>query len=185
MEWLIVLAVVALAGGYFIAIYNKLISLTRRVEEAWSDIQVQMKRRYDLIPNLVETVKGYAGHERGTLDAVTAARAAAVSSQGSPAEQARAENALQGTLRSLFAVAESYPDLKANQNFLALQHDVTDTENRIQSARRFYNGNVRELNVTVEQFPSNLVAKQFGFRTADFFELEDPETATPPRVSFS
>lgn len=185
MEWLIVLGVVALAGGYLIAIYNKLISLTRRVEEAWSDIQVQMKRRYDLIPNLVETVKGYAGHERGTLDAVTAARAAAVSSQGTPAEQARAENALQGTLRSLFAVAESYPDLKANQNFLALQHDVTDTENRIQSARRFYNGNVRELNVTIEQFPSNLVAKQFGFRTADFFELEDPETATPPRVSFS
>lgn len=184
MEWLIVLGAVALVGGYFIAVYNKLVSLSRRVEEAWSDIQVQMKRRYDLIPNLVETVKGYMQHERGTLDAVTAARAAAVSSQGSPAEQAKAENMLQGALRSLFAVAEAYPDLKANQNFMALQHDIADTENRIQSARRFYNGNVRELNVTIEQFPSNLVAKQFSFRTADFFELDTPEAAEPPRVAF-
>lgn len=185
MEWLIVLGIVALVGGYVIAIYNKLVSLTRRVEEAWSDIQVQMRRRYDLIPNLVETVKGYVGHERGTLEAVTAARAAAISAGGAPSDQARAETMLQGALRSLFAVAENYPDLKANRNFLALQHDIADTENRIQSARRFYNGNVRELNITVGQFPSNLVARQFGFGTAEFFELEDPSAAEPPRVAFS
>ncbi|MFN4088712.1 MAG: LemA family protein [Alphaproteobacteria bacterium] len=185
MEWLIVLAVVAVVGGYVIAIYNRLVSLSRRVDEAWSDIQVQMKRRYDLIPNLVETVKGYMAHERGTLDSVTQARAAAVAAGGGPAEQARAENMLQGALRSLFAVAENYPDLKANQSFLTLQRDIADTENRLESSRRFYNGNVRALNVTVEQFPSNLVAKQFGFGTAQFFELDTPDAAQPVRVAFS
>jgi LemA protein len=188
MEILYVLLAIALAiGAYVVVTYNGLVSLSRRTEEAWSDIQVQMKRRYDLIPNLIETVKGYMGHERATLEAVTRARAAALSDQGSPGHQAASENMLQQALKSLFAVAEAYPDLKANTSFLELQRELAETENLIQRSRRFYNGNVRDLNIKIDQFPSNLVAAQFAFSRAEFFELEASEAASasqPVRVSF-
>lgn len=187
MEVLYVLLALALVvAGYVILTYNRLVSLSRRTEEAWSDIQVQMKRRYDLIPNLVETVQGYMRHERDLLESVTRARAEAVANQGDPDSQARSENLLQQSLRSLFAVAENYPELKANENFMQLQRDLSDTENRIKRARRFYNGNVRDLNIKVDQFPSNLVARQFGFLRAQFFALDEAEAAAPEpvRVSF-
>jgi len=174
-------------GAYVILTYNRLVSLRVRVREAWSDIQVQMKRRYDLIPNLVETVRGYAGHEREVLEGVTRARGAAMANEGSPESQAQSENALQSTLKSLFALAEAYPDLKADANFRQLQADLTDTENRIKMSRRFYNGAARDLNVTVEQFPSNLVAKSFGFGAAEFFTLDEAEAeaaSRPVPVSF-
>ena len=183
----VILGLVVVIAGYVILTFNRLVSLRTRVREAWSDIQVQMKRRYDLIPNLVETVKGYAGHERGTLESVVRARGEAMANTGDPASQAQSENALQATLRSLFALAESYPQLKADQNFAKLQTDLTDTENRIKMARRYYNGSVRDLNVKIEQFPSNLVARQFGFVQAQFFELDDEEAeaaARPVRVAF-
>jgi len=184
----IVLGVIVLAILYGIVTYNALVSLRTRTQEAWSDIEVQMKRRYDLIPGLVETVKGYMTHEAGTLEAVVAARNKAMSDTGSPGHQAETENMLQHALKSLFALAESYPDLKANQNFMQLQADLTDTENRINMSRRFYNGSVRDLNVKIEQFPSNLVAGQFGFAKAEFFELDDAEAAAvaqPVDVSFT
>lgn len=188
MEILYVLAALAvLVGGYVIVTYNRLVSLRTRVREAWSDIQVQMKRRYDLIPNLVETVKGYATHERGTLESVVKARGEAMANEGSPESQARSENMLQATLKSLFALAENYPQLKADANFAKLQADLADTENRIKMARRYYNGSVRDLNVKIEQFPSNLVAGQFGFVMAQFFELDADEAAAaaqPVRVDF-
>lgn len=177
----VILGIAVLIAGYVILTFNRLVALRTRVREAWSDIQVQMKRRYDLIPNLVETVKGYAGHERGTLDSVVRARGEAMANTGDPASQAQSENALQATLRSLFALAESYPQLKADQNFAKLQADLTDTENRIKMARRYYNGSVRDLNVKIEQFPSNLVARQFGFVQAQFFELDDEEAAAAAR----
>lgn len=183
----VILGLVVVVAGYVILTFNRLVSLRTRVREAWSDIQVQMKRRYDLIPNLVETVKGYAGHERGTLESVVRARGEAMANTGDPASQAQSENALQATLRSLFALAESYPQLKADQNFAKLQTDLTDTENRIKMARRYYNGSVRDLNVKIEQFPSNLVARQFGFVQAQFFELDDEEAdvaSRPVRVAF-
>lgn len=183
----VILGLVVVIAGYVILTFNRLVSLRTRVREAWSDIQVQMKRRYDLIPNLVETVKGYAGHERGTLESVVRARGEAMANTGDPASQAQSENALQATLRSLFALAESYPQLRADQNFAKLQADLTDTENRIKMARRYYNGSVRDLNVKIEQFPSNLVARQFGFVQAQFFELDDEEAeaaARPVRVAF-
>ncbi len=186
LVYILVAAAVAVAG-YVMVTYNALVSLRTRVEEAWSDIQVQLKRRYDLIPNLVETVKGYAAHEAGTLEKVVQARNAAMASTGTPEDQARAENMLQSALKSLFALAEAYPDLKANQNFAQLQADLTDTENRIKMSRRFYNGSVRDLNVKIDQFPSNLVAGQFGFRKAEFFELDEAEAAEAARpvpVSF-
>lgn len=175
----------ALVGVWLIITYNRLIALTNRTEEAWSDIDVQLKRRYDLIPNLVETVKGYVTHERETLQKVTEARTAAMGAQ-SVGEHAAAENMLTGALKSLFAVAESYPDLKANTNFLELQRELSDTENKIQAARRFYNSVVQELQNALEQFPSNVVAGSFGFKTRDFFQLAENEQAAkePVRVSF-
>ncbi len=179
----IVLAVVAVVLVAAIWLYNRFVTLTTRVKEAWSDIDVQLKRRYDLIPNLVETVKGYAAHEREAFDRVTTARAKALSA-GSVAEHGEAENMLTGALKSLFAVAEAYPDLKANQNFLELQRELSDTENKIQAARRFYNGNVRDLNILVATFPSNLVAGLFGFKASDFFELEEEAAKNPVPVSF-
>jgi LemA protein len=179
----IVVGVVGFLLLYGVGTYNKLVRLRQHVRESWSAIDTELKRRYDLIPNLVETVKGYAAHERETLQAVIDARAVAVASTGSPAEQARDENVLVGALRQLFAVVESYPDLKANQNFLRLQEELTVTEDRIQAARRFYNANVRDLNTRIEVFPSNLVASTFGFERESFFEIDDAERAVP-RVSF-
>lgn len=182
--WIIILiAVVALF--WIIGIYNRFIRLRTRSEEAWSDIDVQMKRRYDLIPNLIETVKGYASHESQTLQNVTEARTKAMGAQ-SLGEHAEAENMLTGALKSLFAVSESYPDLKANQNFLELQRELSDTENKIQAARRFYNTNVRDLNIGVETFPNSIIANIFKFVKKDFFELDESEASAkdPVKVSF-
>jgi len=181
----ILLAVVAALIIWVIYIYNRFVRLTNRTEEGWSDIDVQMKRRYDLIPNLVETVKGYAAHEAGTLQKVTEARTKAMGAQ-SVAEHAEAENMLTGALKSLFAVSEAYPDLKANSNFVELQRELSDTENKIQAARRFYNGVVQELQNAIEMFPSNLVGSMFGFKTREFFELGEGEAAArePVKVSF-
>ncbi len=171
---------------YVILTYNGLVSLKNRVAEAWSDIEVQMKRRYNLIPNLVETVKGYMSHERETLESVTRARGEALANQGSPDAQARSENMLAGALKSLFALAENYPDLKANQGFLDLQDDLAAVEDKIQAARRYFNGSVRDLNVKIEQFPSNLVAQAFKFVQAGFFELDEADAAArqPVKVAF-
>ncbi|NQV81502.1 MAG: LemA family protein [Alphaproteobacteria bacterium] len=182
----IVLGVLTVLIVYAIAIYNALVKLRVRVNGAWSDIEVQMKRRYNLIPNLVETVKGYANHEAGTLEKLTQARVAALSNEGTPGEQAQSENLLTGALKSVFAVAEAYPDLKANENFLSLQDDLAEVEDKIQAARRYYNGSVREMNTKVDQFPSNLVARKFHFTTAEFFELDegDGEARQPVAVNF-
>lgn len=181
----ILLAVVAILIGWFIATYNGFITLINRAKEAWSDIDVQLKRRYDLIPNLVETVKGYAKHEREAFENVTKARAAAIGATGAEAK-GLAENMLSGALKSLFAVAEAYPDLKANQNFLELQRELSDTENKIQAARRFYNTNARDLNTMLEQFPANIVGNMFKFSPREFFELAEGEQAAkdPVKVSF-
>ena len=157
---------------WIIAVYNSLIKIKNRVDEAWSDIDVQLKRRYDLIPNLVNTVKGYAAHEKELFEKVTEARTAAMKA-GTPVEKEKAENILSGTLKSLFAVAENYPDLKANQNFLELQRELTDTENKIQAARRFYNGNVRDFNTKIQTFPNNLIAGMLKFNEKEFFEAEE------------
>jgi len=178
----IILGLVAVLIGWLIGVYNSLIRLRNRTDEAWSDIDVQLKRRYNLIPNLVETVKGYATHERELFEKVTKARTAAMGAQD-PAEKAQAENALSGTLKSLFAVAENYPDLKANQNFLELQRELSDTENKIQAARRFYNGNVRDFNIKIQKFPNTLVAGTLGFKKRDFFEVEE-EAREPVKVEF-
>ena len=167
----------------FIGIYNALIRRRTQTEEAWSDIEVQMKRRYDLIPNIVETVKGYAGHEKSVLESVTMARTQAMGAE-TPGAQTKAENALTGTLKTLFAVAENYPELKANTNFLDLQHELSDTENKIQAARRFYNGNVRDYNIAIETFPSNLVAGSFGFAKKELFDLDEPAAREPVKVAF-
>ena len=171
---------------YVIITYNAFVALRVQINEAWSDIEVQMKRRYNLIPNLVETVKGYAMHEAGTLEAVTQARAAAFADQGGPAHQAESENILTGALKSLFALSENYPDLKANEGFLSLQRDLSEVEDKIQAARRYYNGTVRNNNAKVDQFPSNLVARQFNFVLAEFFVLEEEDEAArhPVAVSF-
>ncbi len=173
-------------GLYVIVTYNGLVSLKTGVSEAWSDIEVQMKRRYNLIPNLIETVKGYMSHERETLESVTRARGEALANQGSPDAQARSENMLAGALKSLFALAENYPDLKANQGFLDLQDDLAEVEDKIQAARRYFNGSVRDLNVKIEQFPSNLVAQGFDFVQAAFFELDEADAAArqPVKVQF-
>ncbi len=184
---IVVLALLVVSVLYLIFIYNGLVSLRNRVKEAWSDVEVQMKRRYDLIPNLVETVKGYAAHESGTLEKVIQARNMAMANHGTPAEQAASENILSGTLKSLFALSENYPDLKANQNFLRLQDELTDTENKIKASRRYYNGNVLALNNKVEMFPTNVIASVFGFKKADFFELAEEEKAAaskPVQVKF-
>ena len=180
--WIIVGLIVVLFF-WLVAVYNGLIKLRNRTNEAWSDIDVQLKRRYNLIPNLVETVKGYAKHERELFEKVTRARTTAMGAQ-SPTEKAQAENALSGTLKSLFAVAENYPDLKANQNFLELQRELSDTENKIQAARRFYNGNVRDFNINIQKFPNNLVADTLGFKKRDFFEIEEAAAREPVKVDF-
>ena len=171
----IVLAVILIAAIYVAAVYNGLIVNKNRVKEAYSDIQVQMKRRYDLVPNLVETVKGYAAHESQTLEKVIQARNMAMAQKGDLKEQAKAENILSGTLKSLFAVSENYPELKANQNFLKLQFELTDTEDKIKAARRFYNTNVLALNNKIEMFPSNIIAGMFAFKKQEFFELDEDE----------
>ena len=158
---------------FVIGIYNRFVQLSNRTNEAWADIDVQLKRRYDLIPNLVEAVKGYVTHEKETLTKVTEARSAAMNA-GTIGEQGAAENMLTGALKSLFAVSEAYPDLKANTNFLDLQNELSDTENKIQAARRFYNGNVRDMNTALQTFPSNIIAGWFPkFKARDFFELEE------------
>jgi LemA protein len=162
--------------------YNRLVSLRNRAKEAWSDINVQLKRRYDLIPNLVETVKGYASHEKEIFEKVSEARARAMGATGMK-ERAEAENQLSQTLKSLFAVVEAYPELKANENFLQLQKDLVDTEDKIQYARRFYNTNVRDLNTLIESFPANLIAKNFGFEKMELFEIAEAEKETP-KVKF-
>ncbi len=165
-----------------IVMYNRLVSLRVRADNAWSDIDVQLKRRHDLVPNLVETVKGYAGHERGTLEAVVNARSAAMSATG-PAEQAKAENVLTGALKSLFALSENYPQLRAVESFTSLQQSLQHLEESIQSARRYYNAVVRDLNTRIAQVPSNLVADTFGFKPREFFETGDEERETP-KVQF-
>lgn len=165
----IIIAVVVILVGWLIAMFNRLVVLKNRAKEAWSDIDVQLKRRYDLIPNLVETVKGYATHEKELLEKVTQARAIAMQAQGMQG-RAQAENMLSDTLKSLFAVSENYPDLKASANFLELQRELSDTENKIQAARRFYNTNVRDLNIAVEVFPANMFANIFGFKQMELFE---------------
>lgn len=181
----IILGVVAVIALWVVFAYNSFVRLVNRAKEAWADIDVQLKRRYDLIPNLIESVKGYATHERATLDSVTSARTAAMNATG-PAQKAEAENMLTGALKSLFAVSEAYPDLKANQNFLALQTELSDTENKIQAARRFYNGNVRDLNTAIESFPGNVIAGTFSFKKMDLFELGSGEEAArqPVQVKF-
>jgi LemA protein len=167
-----------------IVLYNRFVRLVNRAKEAWADIEVQLKRRYDLIPNLVSTVKGYATHESTAFEKVTEARAKAISAS-SVAERGQAENMLQGALKSLFAVSEAYPDLKANQNFLELQRELSDTENKIQAARRFYNTNVRDLNIALESFPGNVIGGAFGFKKNEFFDLEDNSPAQEPvKVTF-
>ncbi len=182
----ILIGLLVLVAGYVIVTYNGLVSIKNRVAEAWSDIEVQMKVRYNLIPNLVETVKGYMGHERETLESVTRLRGAAMASQGEPGEQAASENMLTGALKSLFALVENYPELKADRSFLDLQDDLAEVEDKIQAARRYYNGSVRDLNVKIEQFPSNLVARGFGFVQATFFELDEADAAArqPVKVQF-
>ncbi len=163
--------------------YNSFIRLINRAKEAWADIDVQLKRRYDLIPNLIETVKAYASHEQDTLAKVTEMRTAAMNATGMEA-QGQAENMLTGALKSLFAVSENYPDLKANENFAELQRELVDTENKIQASRRFYNTNVRDLNTAVESFPNNVIANMFKFEQRDFFELEEDAARDPVKVDF-
>jgi len=183
ISW-ILLGIVAAVALWLIWAYNRFVALTNRCEEGWSDIEVQMKRRYDLIPNLVETVKGYVKHEAGTLEKVTEARTKAMGAQ-SVGEHAQAENMLTGALKSLFAVAESYPTLQANPSFVELQRELADTENKIQAARRFYNSVVIELQNALEQFPTNLVGKSFGFKTRDFFELILSVSGVGPKTALS
>ncbi len=184
LSWLVPLIAV-LALVWIIAVYNRFVRLIMRAKEAWADIDVQLKRRYDLIPNLVEAVKGYVKHEAGTLEQVTAARAAAMDA-GGVEEKGKAENMLSGALKSLFAVAESYPDLKANTNFLELQRELSDTENKIQASRRFYNTNVRDLNTAIDSFPGNVIADLFRFEPREFFALEESDSAArnPVAVKF-
>ncbi len=177
MYFWIILAVLIL---WAIFAFNGLVSLTNRAKEAWADIEVQLKRRYDLIPNLVNTVKGYATHESSAFENVTKARSAAMGAGGNMADKAGAENTLSGALKSVFAIAEAYPDLKANQNFLSLQNELSDTENKIQAARRFYNANVRDLNIKIQSFPSNIFATLFHFKTMELFDLADNDAAQNP-----
>lgn len=182
MITIILIIVVALAI-LMVFIYNSLIKLRNRAKEAWADIDVQLKRRYNLIPNLVETVKGYASHERELLENVTKARTAAMGAQ-TVEEHGQTENMLTGALKSLFAVSENYPDLKASQNFLELQRDLRDTEDKIQAARRFYNTNVRDLNIKIESVPSNIIASMFSFKQMELFELNEAEQRETPKVEF-
>lgn len=181
---MIALYIIIAIAIILIILYNSLVSSKNRVDEAWSDIEVQLKRRYDLIPNLVETVKGYAKQESSVLENVTKARTLAMSA-GSMQEKLKDENMLSGALKSLFAVSEAYPDLKSNQNFMQLQNDLTDTEDKIQAARRFYNGNVRDYNTKLQHFPTNIFASMFGFTSREFFDIDEkgPE-GQPVKVQF-
>lgn len=181
---LIAVGVLVLLIGYVWITYNSLVTLRVRVDEAWSDITVQLKRRADLIPALVEAVKGYAAHEKGVFDSVTKARAETISAQG-PAEASVAENHMQQALKSIFAVAEAYPQLQASQNFLQLQGELVDTENKIQAARRFYNGGVREYNTKIQVFPNTVFVRAMGFTEREFFEVDDVASISePPRIQF-
>jgi LemA protein len=182
MMWILLLIIIVIVA-WFVMTYNGLIGLKNRTDEAWSDIDVQLKRRYDLIPNLVATVKGYASHESGTFEKVTAARTAAMAATN-PADKAAAENALAGTLKSLFALSESYPDLKANQNFLDLQAQLADTEDKVQASRRFYNGNVRDFNTKIQVFPTNMIAGMLNFTKRDFFGIDNDAERAAPQVQF-
>ena len=184
MELYIILAVIVVLALATVGIYNSLIQLKNRVDEGWADIETQLKRRYDLIPNMVETVKGYAKHESKTLEAVTAARNMAMNAT-TPEAKMQAENALSGTLKTLFAVAESYPDLKANQNFLDLQATLKEVEEKLQLSRRYYNATVRDFNTKLEIFPNNLLAGIFHFTRRNFFEIENPEERNNVKVSFN
>lgn len=179
----IILIVAAVIALWLIGTFNRLITLKNRAKEAWSDIEVQLKRRYDLIPNLVETVRGYAGHERDVFEKVTEARARAMGA-GTLKEKGEAENALSQTLKSLFAVSENYPNLRASENFQKLQDELTDTEDKIQAARRFYNGNARDLNIKIETFPASIVAAIFRFKQMEFFEIEEVAERGPVKVQF-
>ena len=186
MEIVVVLVIIGALVLFFIATYNRLVTLRQRVKEAWADIDVQLKRRHDLIPNLVETVKGYATHEASVFQKVTEARAAAVAAgaTGTPEQRAQAENVLTGALRSVFAVAEAYPQLQASQNFRDLQENLTATEDKISFARRFYNGNVRDYNTSLQTFPTNVFAGMFGFKAEQYFELTDATERAVPQVKF-
>ncbi len=183
LGFLVLLGLVVIAGGWLVGVYNRLVRLKVRCEDAWASIDVQLKRRYDLIPNLVETVKGYAKHERETLEAVIRARQAGIEA-GTVQEQAQAENMLTGALRQLFALSEAYPELKANENFARLQEELSSTENKIAFARQHYNDSVREYNTRLETFPDNLLAGTFGFSRREFFELEEAEQREAPQVRF-
>lgn len=180
----LLLGLIGIGILWLVVAYNGLITLQNRTNEAWSDIDVQLKRRHDLIPNLVETVKGYATHEKQVFTEVTAARTAAMQANGHPAKMAASENVLTEALKSVFAVAENYPELKASQNFLHLQEELTDTEDKIEAARRFYNGNVRDFNTKQAVFPTNLIAQSLGFKSREFFEAAESEKANVT-VSFS
>jgi LemA protein len=184
---IVLIALVVILALFLITTYNRLVTLRQRVKEAWSDIDIQLKRRHDLIPNLVETVKGYAAHEAGTFQAVTQARANAVAAgaSGSPQQMAQAENVLTGALRSLFAVAEAYPQLQAVQEFKDLSENLTATEDKIAFARRFYNGNVRDYNTALQTFPTNVLAGMFGFTIEQYFELADQAEREVPQVKFN
>ncbi|PJE69745.1 MAG: hypothetical protein COU98_00305 [Candidatus Staskawiczbacteria bacterium CG10_big_fil_rev_8_21_14_0_10_38_10] len=181
-----VLGIIVLIILWTVFVYNRFIVLRNRAKEAWSDIDVQLKRRYDLIPNLVETVRGYASHERGVFEKVTEARTRAIVAEqsGDPKKIGEAENILAGTLKTLFAVSENYPQLRASENFLELQRELTDTEDKIQAARRFYNGNVRDLNIKIESLPANIIANLFKFQKMEFFEIGTPEEKEPVKVNF-
>ncbi len=179
----IVLIIIGVAAVAAIGIYNGLIRLRNRADNAWAQVDVQLRRRYDLIPNLVETVKGYAAHEKETLQRVTEARSQAINA-GTVAEQGKAENMLTGALKSLFAVVESYPDLKANQNFLMLQEELAGTEGKISYARQFYNDTVMKFNTKQQVFPSNIIAGMFNFQEKEYFEIEEPEVKEPVKVEF-
>ena len=180
---IVILVILAVLGLWVVMIYNGLIRLKVRTNEAWSDIDVQLKRRYDLIPNLINTVKGYATHEKELFEKVTKARANAMNAQN-PEAKAGAENMLSGALKSLFAVSENYPDLKANENFLELQRELSDTENKIQASRRFYNGNVRDLNTKIQVFPDSIVANMLKIGKREFFEIEEVKEKETPKVEF-
>ena len=184
---IVIIAIVAIIGIFLWSTYNGLVTLNVRVDEAWSDITVQLKRRADLIPNLIETVKGYASHESAVFENVTRARAATVSPEvmSHPGLAAKAEGDFHGAMKSLFAVAEAYPQLQANQNFLSLQAELTDTEDKIMAARRFYNGGVRDLNIKIKQFPATLFVRGLGFKEREFFEVEDAAAiADAPNIKF-
>lgn len=186
MEILVVLGIIVLLPIIYVVVsYNALVRLSQMITESWSNVDTELRRRYDLIPNLVETVKGYAKHEREVFEQITQARATAVANTGNPSAQAQDENKLIGVLKSLFAVVENYPELKANQNFLKLQQELVNTEDRIQAARRFYNGNVRDYNNRVQVFPSNLIASFFNYQTKDYFEIDSLEVRKPISVSLT